>query len=212
VSVRAHTPAADAATASERRRLIADRFADAVRAHEHAGRTALDAIAAAAETIVASLARGGKVLAFGNGGSAADAQHLATELVGRFERERRGFAAMALTADTSVITSVANDYGFDRIFARQIEALGAAGDVAVAISTSGSSPNVVAGVEAARARGLAVVAITGRDGGSVGPAADIHVNVPEPSAARAQEVHRTIIHALCDLVERELAAAPRADA
>jgi D-sedoheptulose 7-phosphate isomerase len=203
---------ADPATASERRRLIADRFAAAVRAHEHAGRTALDAIVAAAGAIVAALARGGKVLVFGNGGSAADAQHLSAELVGRFERERRGFAAIALTADTSVITSVANDYGFDRIFARQIEALGAAGDVAVAISTSGSSPNVVAAVEAAKARGLAVVAITGRDGGAVGPAADIHVNVPEPSAARAQEVHRTIIHALCDLVERELAAAPRSDA
>ena len=141
------------------------------------------------------------MLVFGNGGSAADAQHLTAELVGRFQRDRRGMAAIALTADTSVITSVANDYGFERIFARQIEALGAPGDVAFAISTSGDSPNVVAAVEAARSQGLTTIALTGRAGGRLAGLADIHVNVPDASAARAQEVHRTLIHAICEIVE-----------
>jgi phosphoheptose isomerase len=152
--------------------------------------------------ITAALAAGGKLLVFGNGGSAADAQHLATELVGRFERERAGMAAIALTTDTSVLTSIANDYGFERVFARQIEALGRGGDVALGISTSGSSPNVLAGIEAANARGLTTVALTGRDGGSIGKAAAIHINVAGTSTARVQEVHRTVIHAICALVER----------
>ena len=155
----------------------------------------------AGAAITAALAAGGKLLVFGNGGSAADAQHLATELVGRFERERAGMAAIALTTDTSVLTSIANDYGFERVFARQIEALGRGGDVAVGISTSGTSPNVLAGIEAANARGLTTVALTGRDGGSIGRAAAIHINVADPSTARVQEVHRTVIHAICKLVE-----------
>jgi D-sedoheptulose 7-phosphate isomerase len=144
------------------------------------------------------------VLIFGNGGSAADAQHVAAELVGRLERERAAIAAIALSTDTSILTAVANDYSFDRVFARQIEALGRRGDVALAISTSGASANVLAGVEAARTAGLVVVALTGRDGGALGNAADIHVNVPEQNTARAQEVHRTLLHILCELVEREL--------
>ena len=155
----------------------------------------------AGAAITAALAAGGKLLVFGNGGSAADAQHLATELVGRFERERAGMAAIALTTDTSVLTSIANDYGFERVFARQIEALGRGGDVAVGISTSGTSPNVLAGIEAANARGLTTVALTGRDGGSIGRAAAIHINVAGTSTARVQEVHRTVIHAICALVE-----------
>ena len=146
---------------------------------------------------------GGKTLIFGNGGSAADAQHMAAELVGRFQRERTGIGALALTTDTSILTSVANDYGFDRVFARQVEALGQPGDVVVGISTSGSSANVVGGLDAARERGLTTIALTGRDGGDAGRAADIHVNVPDPSAARVQEVHRTLIHAICELVENE---------
>jgi D-sedoheptulose 7-phosphate isomerase len=121
--------------------------------------------------------------------------------VGRFERDRRGLAALALPADTSVLTSVANDYGYDRVFARQVEALGSAGDVAIAISTSGASRNVLAALAAARERGLTTVAFTGRDGGEVGRGVDIHVNVPHASAARVQEVHRTLIHAVCELVE-----------
>lgn len=161
-------------------------------------------IVRAAQAVRAAAAAGGKVLAFGNGGSAADAQHLATELVGRFLRERAALPALALTADTAVLTSVANDYGFERVFARQIEALGRAGDVAFAISTSGGSANVLRALEAAKARGLTTIALTGRDGGPVGAAAQIHINVPDHSTPRVQEVHRTLIHAICELVERNL--------
>ncbi len=159
----------------------------------------------AAEAIRRAHAAGGKVLTFGNGGSAADAQHMAAELVCRFARERRALAAVALSADTSVLTSVGNDLGFARIFARQIEALGSPGDVAFGISTSGASANVVGALEAARARGLRTVALTGRDGGAAGAAAEIHINVPGTLTARVQEVHRTVIHVICELVEREVA-------
>lgn len=156
----------------------------------------------AAAAIAAALKRGGTVLVFGNGGSAADAQHAAAELVGRYQRERAGLAAVALTADSSVLTSVANDYGFERVFARQIEALGRAGDVALGITTSGASANVVAALEAARARGLQTIALTGRDGGAAGRTAAIHINVPSTSTPRVQEAHRTLLHVICDLVER----------
>jgi D-sedoheptulose 7-phosphate isomerase len=145
---------------------------------------------------------GGKLLVFGNGGSAADAQHLAAELVGRFQRERAAMPVLALTTDTSVLTSVGNDYGYDRVFARQVEALGRPGDIAMGITTSGGSPNVLAALEVAQARGLRTIALTGRDGGRAGTMVDVHINVPSPSAARAQEVHRTIIHALCELLEQ----------
>jgi D-sedoheptulose 7-phosphate isomerase len=161
----------------------------------------LSAVVRAAETIRVAFAAGGKVLTFGNGGSAADAQHLAAELVGRFERTRAAFAAVALTADTSVLTSVANDDGFAHVFARQIEGLGHPGDVAVAISTSGESANVLEGLRVATLRGMRTVALTGRSGGPVGAAAEIHINVPDDSAARVQEVHRTLIHAICRIVE-----------
>jgi phosphoheptose isomerase len=158
----------------------------------------------AAAAIVGALRGGGKLLVFGNGGSAADAQHVAAELLGRFERERGALAAVALTTDASVLTSVANDYAFERVFARQVEGLGRRGDVAMGISTSGASPNVVAGMNAARALGLQTIAVTGADGGAVGRDAAIHVNVPSGSAARVQEVHRTLLHVICDLVERDL--------
>ena len=164
----------------------------------------LDPVVRAAGEIAAALGAGRKVLAFGNGGSAADAQHFAAELVGRFQRERRGMAAIALTTDTSVVTSIANDCGFERVFARQIEALGSAGDVVLAISTSGASANVLAGVEAAAAGGLRTIAVTGRDGGTLGAAAHVHVNVPDASTARVQEVHRTLLHAICEIVERTI--------
>jgi phosphoheptose isomerase len=165
----------------------------------------LDVVVAAAAAIAGALGTGGKLLVFGNGGSAADAQHTAAELVGRFEREREALAAVALGADTSVLTSVANDESFDRVFARQIEALGRPGDVALAISTSGRSPNVVAALRAAAARVLRTIALTGRDGGPAGAAAEIHVNVPSASTPRVQEVHRTLLHIVCDLVERTMA-------
>lgn len=188
-------------TAGDRLARVGAILEEAARLHERARRGDLAAVVLAVEALEAAFARGGKALLFGNGGSAADAQHFAAELVGRFQRVRAPRAALALSVDTSVVTAIANDEGYARVFARQIEALGMPGDVALAISTSGASPNVLAGLEAARARGLATVALTGRDGGPVGAAADVHVNVPHASAARVQEVHRTLMHAICELVE-----------
>jgi D-sedoheptulose 7-phosphate isomerase len=188
---------------SDAARLVREIFAETIRLHEQVAAN-VDAVVHASEAMVKALEQGRKVLAFGNGGSAADAQHLAAELVGRFVRERQALAAVALSTDTSVLTSIGNDYGFERVFTRQIEALGAAGDVAVAISTSGSSPNVLAACRAARERGLTVIALTGRDGGELGRLADIHLNVPHASTARVQEVHRTLLHVICELVEREM--------
>lgn len=180
---------------------------EAIALHQQVRDSGCATVVAAAAAIVGSLAQGGKVLVFGNGGSAADASHAAAELVGRFTRERRGYGAIALTADPSVMTSVANDYGFERVFARQIEAFGRRGDVALAITTSGASVNVVRGLEEARQRGLTTIALTGRDGGAAGALADIHVNVRSDRTPRVQEVHRTLLHVICDLVEDELSAA-----
>jgi len=159
----------------------------------------------AAVAITDALKGGGTLLIFGNGGSASDAQHVASELVNRFQRERAALAAVALTADTSVLTSIGNDYDFSRVFARQIEALGRPGDVAFGISTSGASANVVAALDAARERRLRTIALTGRDGGRIGRAAAIHINVPSDVTPRVQEVHRTLLHVICDLVERAFA-------
>ena len=175
-------------------------FAATIALHERVGRNLGPALVAA-QAIAEALRAGGKLLVFGNGGSAADAQHLSAELVGRFQKERAAMPAIALTVDTSVLTSVANDYSFKQVFVRQIEALGRPGDVALGISTSGESPNVVAALQAAKAQGLKTVALTGRDGGSVGRAADIHVNVPDQNAARVQEVHRTLMHVICEIIE-----------
>ena len=177
-------------------------FDEAIALHRLARDVVQPVVIEAAEAIRAAFAIGGKLLIFGNGGSAADAQHLAAELVGRFEREREGMAAIALTTDTSIVTSVANDFTFDWVFARQIEALGRRDDVALGISTSGRSANVLTAIEAANARGMKTIALTGRDGGTIGKAAGIHINVPHASAARVQEVHRTVIHAICALVEK----------
>jgi D-sedoheptulose 7-phosphate isomerase len=179
-------------------------FDGAVDAHRRFADERLDVTVRAADAVAQSLAAGGQLLAFGNGGSAADAQHLVAELVGRFERDRRPFAAVALTADSSVLTTIGNDYGFEQIFARQIVGLGRRGDIAFAISTSGRSPNVALALDAARAHGLITIALTGRDGGPIGANADIHLNVAESSTARTQEVHRTILHALCAIVEKRL--------
>jgi phosphoheptose isomerase len=170
--------------------------------HQHVRALDLSAVVRAAEAVLDAYAAGGKVLIFGNGGSAADAQHFAAELVGRFERERAGLAALALTTDASVLTAVANDSSFTRVFARQIEALGRRGDVAVAISTSGGSANVVEGLREAQARGLRTVALTGRTGGALGAMAEIHINVPHETTCRVQEVHMTLLHAICGIVER----------
>jgi len=186
-------------------RLVRAAFEETIGLHARVQAADPAPIAAAAQAIVDAVEAGGQLLAFGNGGSAADAQHVAAELVVRFQRERRALPALALTTDTSVLTATGNDYSFDRLFVRQIEALGRAGDVALGISTSGASPNVLAAIELARARGLRTIALTGRDGGPLGRAADIHLNVPSDSTARVQEVHRTLLHVVCDLVERAFA-------
>jgi D-sedoheptulose 7-phosphate isomerase len=177
---------------------------EAAQLHEQTARQSSQAIAGLVQSLRAALAGGAKVLIFGNGGSAADAQHFACELVGRFMRDRRALPAVALTTDTSILTAIANDFGFDQVFARQVEALGRPGDVAIGISTSGRSANVVMGLQAAKARGLMTVALTGNSGGEVAGAADLHVAVAHSATPRIQEAHRTIIHAVCDLVERDL--------
>ncbi len=181
--------------------LVASMLAEAAALHERIRKGRLEPVVAAADAIIASLKSGGKLLLFGNGGSAADAQHVAAELVGRFQHDRAALAAVALTTDTSVLTSIGNDDSYERVFARQVEALGRAGDVAFGISTSGLSPNVISALETAKAKGLRTVGLTGRDGGHVGKVVEIHVNVPAESAARVQEVHRTLLHAICELVE-----------
>jgi D-sedoheptulose 7-phosphate isomerase len=158
-------------------------------------------IAQVAREICTALEGGHKILIFGNGGSAADAQHIAAEWVGRLQRERRPFPAIALTTDTSILTAVGNDYGFEQVFVRQIQALGQKGDIAIAISTSGNSPNVVLAAEAAREKGLITVGWTGRDGGKLGPAVRYHLNVPHRLSARIQEVHIMIGHILCELAD-----------
>src|SRR4051812_10715638 len=196
-----HRPS-DSGGMSEALRTVERVLDDAVALHRRVRDESLEPVARTADLIGAAYRAGGKVLVFGNGGSAADAQHFAAELVGRFERDRPGMAAVALTTDTCVLTSVANDYGFARIFARQVEALGRAGDVAVAISTSGTSANVIEGLREAQARGLRTVAVTGRDGGALGALAEIHINVPHETTCRVQEVHMTLLHAICEIVER----------
>lgn len=161
-------------------------------------------IAAAAESICRALEGGRKVLLYGNGGSAADAQHIAAELVGRFRHERKPLAAIALTTDTSILTSVGNDYGCDEIFRRQVRALGCPGDVALAISTSGRSRNVILATQEARQMGLLTVGLTGNDGGELGGIVAHHLNVPHSSTARVQEVHIMIGHLLCELIEKRM--------
>jgi D-sedoheptulose 7-phosphate isomerase len=164
-------------------------------------------VAQIADHMIDCLVNNGCILWAGNGGSAADSQHLASELVGRFERERSGIASVALTTDSSALTAIGNDCGFERIFARQVEAIGRPGDVFFAISTSGASPNVLCAVETARARGILTIGLSGRDGGPLKDLTDICLVVPSESTARIQEAHILVGHILCDLVERHFAAA-----
>jgi len=163
-------------------------------------------IADAAAICWTALAADRRVLVFGNGGSAAEAQHFAAELSGRFARERRALPALALTTDTSVLTAVGNDYGFERVFGRQVEAFGRPGDVAVGISTSGRSLNIVDGLRTARARGLTTIAVAGASAADMAPHADLVLAVIGPSTARIQEGHLTVLHVICDLVESALVA------
>ena len=164
-------------------------------------------IADAVNAVVGCITGGGKVLACGNGGSAADAQHFAAEFIGRFERERPGLAAVALTTDTSILTAIGNDYDFNVVFAKQVQALGNPGDLLVAISTSGNSANVLAAVEAAHAKEMTVVALTGKGGGKLAERLaepDVHICVPHDRTARIQEVHLLVLHCLCDAVDVQL--------
>lgn len=164
----------------------------------------IEALARAAQLCIKAYTGGGKVLVAGNGGSAADAQHIAGELVSRFYYDRPALSAIALTTDTSILTAIGNDYGYERLFARQIEAHGAPNDVFIAISTSGKSPNILAAIDAAKAKGVAVVGLTGKSGGSMRTACDIWLPAPSDSTPRIQEVHITLGHILCAYIEREL--------
>ncbi|MHC1714490.1 MAG: SIS domain-containing protein [Acidaminococcaceae bacterium] len=158
-------------------------------------------IALAAAMMKVVLVSGHKIMFCGNGGSAADSQHWAAEIVGRFQKERKGMPAIALTVDTSILTAIANDYGYDRIFARQVEALGEAGDVLVGVSTSGNSANVLAAIEEAKAKGIKTIGMTAAGGGKMAEACDVCLVIPDKVTARAQEVHGLIGHILCEIVE-----------
>jgi D-sedoheptulose 7-phosphate isomerase len=179
-------------------------YSETIRLHDAARRGSQADVLRVVDLLASAFRHGRRVLVFGNGGSASDAQHVAAEFVGRFQKERRAVAAIALTTDTSILTAIGNDDAFDRVFARQIEALGESGDVAIGITTSGGSKNVVAALTVAKDRGLTTVAVTGCDGGEAGRIADVHLNVPDRSTARVQEVHRTLLHVICELVEETL--------
>jgi len=179
-------------------------FDEGVELRQRMAQTLPQEIARAGRALAAALQAGHKALACGNGGSAADCQHFAAELVGRFERERPGLPAIALTVDTSALTAIANDYDFDRVFSKQVEAHGNSGDVLLAISTSGNSKNVIEAMKVAQARGLTVIALTGRDGGAMAKLlrpGDFHLNVAHPRTMRVQEIHLLAIHCLCEVVD-----------
>jgi D-sedoheptulose 7-phosphate isomerase len=191
---------------------IAAHFADSARLKVAAAQALAGPIARAVEAMAGSLRGGGKVLACGNGGSAADAQHFAAELVNRFERERPPLAALSLAADSSNLTSIANDYGYEQVFEKQERALGRTGDVLLAISTSGNSESVLRAMAAARELGLVTVALTGRGGGKMGAAlgaGDVHVCVPHERTMRIQEVHLLALHCLCDGIDSLLFGAQK---
>ncbi|MBP9653295.1 MAG: phosphoheptose isomerase [Rhodocyclaceae bacterium] len=183
---------------------ISRQFEDSARIKLAAMEALAAPIAQAVEAMVASLLAGGKIMACGNGGSAADSQHFAAELLNRFEKERPPLAAVALTTDTSTLTSIANDYAYDQVFAKQVRALGQPNDVLLAISTSGNSPNVVEAIRAAHEREVRVVALTGKGGGAMAPLlndADVHICVPSDRTSRTQEVHLLTLHCLCDGID-----------
>ena len=186
---------------------VAEHFAESIQAKQQAAQVLAQPTAQAAELLFNALANDGKFLICGNGGSAADAQHFAAEMTGRFEKERMELAAIALTTDTSALTAIGNDYGFDHVFSKQVRALGRAGDVLVGISTSGNSGNVIEAIKAAHQNGMHVIALTGRDGGKIAQMlqeGDVLLNVPYPRTARIQEVHSLLIHAMCDCIDTML--------
>ena len=185
-------------------RAVSAAFAESARVKREFVAGHAQAMERAARILIDCFSRGGKVLLFGNGGSAADAQHIAAEWEGRFRRERPGLPALALTVNSSGLTAIGNDYGFERVFARLVEAHGRQGDVAIALSTSGNSPNVLAAVDEARARGLHTLGLAGNDGGKLAGLVDVALVVPSDRTDRIQEVHITALHALCDAVDDAL--------
>jgi D-sedoheptulose 7-phosphate isomerase len=183
---------------------LREHFEEGIELRRRMAETMPRELARAGEAMASALRAGNKILACGNGGSAADSQHFAAEMVCRFERERPGMPAIALTVDTSALTAIANDYAWERVFARQVEALGRPGDVLLAISTSGNSKNVLEAIRAAQAGGIVVVALTGRDGGPMGRmlgAQDFHLNVAHPRTMRVQEIHLLALHCLCEVID-----------
>jgi phosphoheptose isomerase len=186
---------------------LRDHFEESLSVKRAALDSILPALTRAAESMVECLRNGHKILSCGNGGSAGDAQHFSSELINRFEMERPPLPAIALTTESSTLTAIANDYSYDDIFAKQIKALGQAGDLLLAISTSGNSTNVVLAIDAAQDRGMTIVALTGRDGGEIAPQLapkDTEIRVPSARTARIQEVHLLAIHCLCDVIDTSL--------
>ena len=186
---------------------VAELFNDSIEIKQRAAEVLCAVVAEVAEALIKCLVEGHKVLVCGNGGSAADAQHFAAEMLNRFEAERPGLPAIALTTDSSTLTSIANDYQFSDVFARQVRALGQSGDVLLCITTSGGSANIVSAIEAAHDRDMLVVLLSGRDGGAAAVAlaqGDLEIRVPSGSTARTQEVHILVLHCLCDLIDRSL--------
>jgi len=197
----------DKNTIERLRQRASQHFLDSIAVKQEAEKILPESVARGVVAMVECLRAGGKVMACGNGGSAADAQHFAAELIGRFERERRELAAIALTTDTSILTAVGNDYSYDEVFAKQVRGLGKGGDILLGISTSGNSKNVVRAIEAAKQMGIKVIALTGNGGGKIGnllDAEDIHLCVPSTRTARIQETHLVLLHGLCDGVDHLL--------
>lgn len=182
-------------------------FQEGIELRQRMAETLAPEVARAGVALANAIRNGKKALACGNGGSAADSQHFAAEMVGRFERERPGMPAVALTTDTSGLTAIANDYGYDYVFSKGVEALGNEGDVLLGISTSGNSKNVIEAIKAAHARKMVVIALTGRDGGQMAKMlapGDFHLNVAHPRTMRVQEIHLLVVHCLCEVVDNEL--------
>lgn len=183
---------------------IKDILLESIQVKEEMMRTSIDEIIEITNILINCLKKGGKIILFGNGGSAADSQHIAAELIGRFQKDRTSLPAIALTTNTSVLTSLSNDYSFEIIFAKQIEALGKEGDVAIGISTSGRAKNVIAGIRQAKKMGIKTIAFVGCDGGVLSKTADISIIVPSNITARIQEAHITTGHIICQLIEEEI--------
>lgn len=186
------------------RERIKDILLESIQVKEEILRNQVDAILEIAELMIDCLKKDGKVIVFGNGGSASDSQHIAAELVGRFKKDRSALASIALTTNTSIITSLANDYGYDVIFSRQIEALGKKNDIALGISTSGKAKNVALAIKQAKKMGIKTVVLSGGDGGDIVKLADVSLVVPSKVTARIQEAHITIAHIICEMIEQEL--------